>query len=64
MFDKLKGVEDRFLEIEKKLSDPEVVNDRETYQRVVREHADLNKIVTVYENTNGCFKISMKARNC
>jgi peptide chain release factor 1 len=48
MFDKLRGVEERFLEIETKLSDLEVVRDRETYQKYVREHAELNKIVTVY----------------
>jgi peptide chain release factor 1 len=48
MFEKLKGVEDRFLEVEKRLSDPEIVNDRQTYQNYVREHAELNKVVTVF----------------
>jgi peptide chain release factor 1 len=48
MFAKLKGVEKRFLEIEEKLSQPRVVNDREAYQKYVREHAELGKIVAVY----------------
>ena len=48
MFDKLLGVEERFIEVEKHLSDPEIVNDRNAYQTYVREHAELNKIVTVY----------------
>jgi peptide chain release factor 1 len=48
MFEKLKGVEIRFSEIEKRLSDPEIVNDRQVYQDLIREHADLNKIVSVY----------------
>ena len=48
MFDKLIGVEERFIEIEKHLSDPKIVNDRNAYQTYVREHAELNKIVTVY----------------
>ena len=48
MFEKLKGVELRFSEIEKRLSDPEIVNDRQVYQDLIREHADLNKIVSVY----------------
>ncbi|MCK5203726.1 MAG: peptide chain release factor 1 [Desulfobacterales bacterium] len=48
MFEKLKGVEERFLEIEKRLSDPEIVKDRQAYQRFVREHAELNKIVSVF----------------
>lgn len=48
MIDRLTGVEDRFVEVEKLLSDPEIIQDREAYQKYSREHADLNKIVTVY----------------
>ncbi|OEU68239.1 MAG: peptide chain release factor 1 [Desulfobacterales bacterium PC51MH44] len=48
MFDKLTGVENRFLEVEKLLSDPKIVQDREAYQKYSREHADLNKIVSVF----------------
>ena len=48
MFEKLIGVEERFIEVEKHLSDPKIVNDRNAYQTYVREHAELNKIVTVY----------------
>jgi peptide chain release factor 1 len=50
MFEKLKGVEERFLEIEKHLSDPETVKDRQKYQSLIREHADLNKIVTTFRD--------------
>ncbi len=48
MFDKLIGVEERFIDVEKLLSDPRIVQDREAYQKYVREHSELNKIVTVY----------------
>ena len=48
MFEKLKGVEERFLEIEKHLSDPEIVKDRQAYQKLIREHAELNKIVSAF----------------
>ena len=48
MFDKLIGVEERFVEVEKHLSDPKIINDRNAYQTYVREHAELGKIVTVY----------------
>jgi len=48
MFDKLLGVEERFIEVEKYLSDPKIVNDRDAYQTYVREHAELNKVVSVY----------------
>jgi len=48
MFERLKGVEQRFEQVEKLLSDPQVVQDRAVYRKYVREHADLNKIVAVY----------------
>ncbi len=48
MFDKLIGVEERFIDVEKHLSDPKIIQDREAYQKYLREHAALNKIVTAY----------------
>ena len=48
MFDKLKGVEDRFTEIETLMSDPEIVKDQPAYQKYIREHAELSKVVTVF----------------
>jgi peptide chain release factor 1 len=48
MFDRLSGVENRFLEVEKLLSDPGIVQDRDAYQKYSREHADLSKIVSVF----------------
>jgi peptide chain release factor 1 len=48
MFDRLTGVENRFLEVEKRMSDPGIVQDREAYQRYSREHAELSKIVSVF----------------
>ena len=52
MFEKLKGVEKRFSEIEKLLSDPDIINNREAYQKYVREHAELSKVVTVFRTYN------------
>lgn len=48
MFNKLKGVEDRFKELERLLSDPEVVQDRDAYQRYIREHAEISPIVNTF----------------
>jgi peptide chain release factor 1 len=50
MFKNLNGVEDRFQEVENLLGDPEIIKDQTTYQKLVREHADLNRIVTVYRD--------------
>jgi len=48
MIDKLKGIEKRFLELEKLLSDPDVIKDRNAYQSYSREHADLNPVVAAF----------------
>lgn len=48
MFDKLQGVEERFMEIETLLSDPRTIRDRDAYQKYIREHAGLSKIVSVF----------------
>ncbi|MFZ0134487.1 MAG: peptide chain release factor 1, partial [Desulfobacterales bacterium] len=48
MFENLAGVEERFKEVENLLSNPDIIKDQATYQKHVREHAELNKIVTAY----------------
>jgi peptide chain release factor 1 len=48
MFDRLSGVENRFLVVERLLSDPGIVQDRDAYQKYSREHAELSKIVSVF----------------
>ncbi len=50
MFEKLKGVEERFNEIEVRLSDPKVVQDRAAYKRYSQEHAELAPVVDVYRS--------------
>ena len=48
MIEKLKGIEDRFIQIEKLLSDPAVIGDQKKYQDLLKEHGELNKIVPVF----------------
>ena len=48
IFDKLPRVEARFLELENLLSNPEVVRDRDAYQRYGQEHAELNPVVRAF----------------
>jgi peptide chain release factor 1 len=50
MLEQLKGIEERYEELERLLSDPQVVQDRELYPVYVREHSDLGKIVSVYRD--------------
>ncbi len=48
MFDQLTGVEERFTRLEKFLSSPDVIGDRETYRKYAKEHAELSRIISVY----------------
>jgi len=65
MFEKLIGVEERFIEVEKHLSDPKIVNDRNIYQNYVREHAELNKVRnSLSKIKTDAVRSLMKARVC
>lgn len=48
IFDRIKGVEDRFKELEQLLSDPKIVQDRTAFQKFAREHAEISQLVQVY----------------
>lgn len=48
MFTRLKGVEERYIQLEGLLSDPKVLQDRAAYQKYAREHADLSDIVNAF----------------
>ncbi|NLL81750.1 MAG: peptide chain release factor 1 [Tissierellia bacterium] len=49
MSDNLAFVEEKFKELEEKIMDPNLINeDREEWQRVMKEHADLEPIVLKY----------------
>lgn len=57
MHEKLDGVEERYQKIETRLVEPDVVKDQTRYQKYVREHAELGKIVAVYRD----YKKTLKA---
>lgn len=48
MFDKLQMAEDRYEEINHKLSDPSVIANQDEYRRLMKEHSDLGEIVEKY----------------
>jgi peptide chain release factor 1 len=48
MFNKLKGVEERFGQLEALLSDPDVLKDRAAYEKYAREHSELADIVSTF----------------
>ena len=48
MFQKLSGVETRYEALGEELCDPAVINNREKYQELSKEHADLVDVVAAY----------------
>ena len=53
MIDKLEELKLRFAEVEKALSDPDVMKDQNTYRELMREHAGLRETVEVYGRYTG-----------
>lgn len=49
MLDKLKGLQERFDELDGLISDPEVIADQENWPKLMKERADLAPIVDVYQ---------------
>lgn len=48
MFENLEEIEQRFGDLEQRLSDPEVIRNRDLYARYMREHGDLGPIVNAF----------------
>lgn len=48
MLDKLASLEDKFEELEKQISDPEVIADNNLWKQLVRSHSELSEVVTVF----------------
>lgn len=46
--EKLQGIENRYLTLEDKLSDPSVIENQEKWRKFSKEHAELGEIVTLY----------------
>jgi peptide chain release factor 1 len=49
MFGKLDALEEKYHEISRQLSDPEVVSDLDRYKRIAQAHAELDEIVEKYQ---------------
>ena len=48
MLDKLDFIEKRYEELNKAISDPDIINNQQEWQKLVKEHAEIEEIVTVY----------------
>ncbi len=45
MIDQLKAIEEKYVELEKQVADPEVMKDMDNWQKMIKEHASLTPIV-------------------
>ena len=49
MFDKLNFIEEKFEDINRKISDPEVISDQKLWQKLMKEHAEISPVVDKYK---------------
>ena len=49
MLNKLDALKDRYLELERRLAEPDAMADQEAWRKMVKEHADLSDLVSVYD---------------
>jgi len=62
MFDKLQAAEDRYEEINHRLSEPAVLSDQDEYRRLMKEHSELEEIVLKYREYKKLSKDAAEAR--
>src|ERR1044071_9277393 len=48
MLDKLEGIEKKYEELTRQLSDPELLADQQRYPKVTKQHRDLEEVVAKY----------------
>lgn len=49
VLERLEAIHDRFVEVGKKITDPEIINDMKRYVKLNKEYKDLEEIVQVYK---------------
>lgn len=53
MIDKLQALEDKYLDLEARISDPEVIADQTEWQKCTKAHAKLEPVVTAFREYRG-----------
>ena len=61
MLDKLQAIEDKYLDLEAKISDPEVIADQAQWQKCTKAHAKLTDIVMVFREYRDMMKAKAEA---
>ena len=50
MFEKLQAIEERYEELERQISDPDIIARQDEWRKLTKEHARLTEIVTAYRD--------------
>lgn len=53
MFDKLDSLEKRFEEVNRRLAEPDIINDQDAFKKLCKESSDLSEIVEKYREYKG-----------
>ena len=64
MLDKLQAIEDRYLDLEAKISDPDVIADQANWQKATKAHAKLEPVVTAYREYRDMCAARDEAEDC
>ena len=56
MFEKLAEVEELYEELERRMADPDLVNDMDEYRRVHKQYSDLTQIIAAYRQHKDVLK--------
>lgn len=56
MIEKLQVLEDRYLDLEHKIADPDVIADQDAWQKAMKAHAELEEVVTAYREYKNLLK--------
>ncbi len=62
MLNKLSVLEDKYLDIEKKISDPDVISDQSEFQKYIKEYAELKPIIEAYREYKNSVGIVEEAK--
>lgn len=54
MLEKLQAAENRFEEVTQRLTEPDVINNRDMYSKLLQEHAELSEIAETYKEYKKC----------
>ena len=55
MLNKLKGIFDRYNELAGRIGDPDVLADQKSWQKIVKEHSDLEEAAECYKKLKQCY---------